>query len=243
MPARPARFARSLVSTATLFAAVAACATQTGCVQRRLTIRSSPPGAVVYVGNQEIGTTPISHDFIYYGSRDLTLVKDGFETLKVKAEIPAPWYDLPGIDFVSENLIPNEIRDHRTLDFQLQPQVIVPTEQLIGRAEELRRTRNLQATAPIALPGVAPASPSVVPVVPPGALPPGALPPGSVPPGAAPPGNFIPGATPPGFAPPGAPSAGSFVAPPSSVSPARPSLPAGPPPNLGSPVGPPPTGF
>ena len=45
-------------------------ATQTGCVQRRLTIRSSPPGAVVYVGNQEIGTTPISHDFIYYGSRE-----------------------------------------------------------------------------------------------------------------------------------------------------------------------------
>src|SRR5580692_11639227 len=114
---------------ALLLVVLAGCALQVGCVQRRLTIRSNPPGAVVYVGNQEIGTTPISHDFIYYGSRNLTLVKDGYETLKVKAEIPTPWYDLPGIDFVSENLVPTEIRDHRVLDFQLQPAVIVPTEQ------------------------------------------------------------------------------------------------------------------
>ncbi len=156
---RPAR----LAALAALLAVLAA---ETGCVQRRLTIRSSPPGAVVYVGNQEIGTTPISHDFIYYGSRDITLVKDGFETLKVKAEIPAPWYDLPGIDFFSENVVPKEIRDHRTLDFQLQPQVIVPTEQLIGRAEELRRTRNVLATAPIALPGVGAAGQPVVPGTP-----------------------------------------------------------------------------
>ena len=33
------------------------------------------------------------------------------------------------------------MRDHRVLDFQMQPQVIVPTEQLLGRADELRRVR------------------------------------------------------------------------------------------------------
>jgi len=201
-----------------LLALVAGCALQTGCVQRRLTIRSNPPGAVVYVGNQEIGSTPISHDFIYYGSRDITLVKDGYETLKVKAELPTPWYDLPGIDFISENLIPNEIRDHRVLDFQLQPQVIVPTEQLIGRAEELRRTRNPQATAPVALPGVAPAGQPFAPVGPPGA----ALPPPANP-----------------------PTTGPVIAlpPPPSISPARPALPAGPPPNLGAPSAAPPSSF
>ncbi len=185
----------------------------------------------MYVGNQEIGTTPISHDFIYYGSRDLTLTKDGYETLKVKAELPTPWYDLPGIDFVTENLIPNEIRDHRVLDFQLQPQVIVPTEQLMGRAEELRRARNAQATGPAALPGVGNVGPPGVP-----------LPQAGVSPAA--PGTaagqagtavtpFNPPVTPPVIAPPTSPS----------ISPARPAMPAGPPPSVGGPNAAPPSSF
>src|SRR5688572_31069760 len=52
-----------------------------GCVQRRLTIRSNPPGARVYVGDEEIGTTPVSTDFVYYGTRRIRLAKDGYETL------------------------------------------------------------------------------------------------------------------------------------------------------------------
>ncbi|MEI6037860.1 MAG: PEGA domain-containing protein, partial [Planctomycetota bacterium] len=39
----------------------------TGCVQRRMTIRSNPPGALVYVDDYQIGATPVSTDFIYYG--------------------------------------------------------------------------------------------------------------------------------------------------------------------------------
>jgi hypothetical protein len=31
-----------------------------GCVQRRMTIRSNPPGALVYVDDYQIGTTPVS---------------------------------------------------------------------------------------------------------------------------------------------------------------------------------------
>ena len=37
-------------------------ASQTGCVRRRMTIRSDPPGALVYVDDQQIGATPISTD-------------------------------------------------------------------------------------------------------------------------------------------------------------------------------------
>ena len=110
-----------------------------GCVQRRFTVRSNPPGALVYIDDYEIGTTPVSTDFTYYGTRKIRLVKDGFETLTVLQPVPAPWYQTPGIDFFADNLVPGEIRDERVLDYQLQPQVIVPTEQLMGRAEELRR--------------------------------------------------------------------------------------------------------
>lgn len=109
-----------------------------GCVRRRLTIRSNPPGAHVYIDNYEIGSTPVSHNFIYYGERKIRLVKDGYETLTVKQCIPMPWYQIPPLDFVSENIIPGEIRDHRTITYQLTPQCEVPRDHLLGRAETLR---------------------------------------------------------------------------------------------------------
>jgi hypothetical protein len=114
------------------------CAAGPGCVQRRLTIRSNPPGALVYVDDYQIGTTPVSTDFVYYGDRKVRLVKSGYETLTVIQPIPTPWYEYPGLDFVSENLIPREIRDERVVEYQLQPQMIVPSQQLLGRAENLR---------------------------------------------------------------------------------------------------------
>ena len=121
--------------------------TQTGCVQRRLTIRSNPPGALVYVDNEEIGMTPVATDFIYYGTRQIRLVKDGFETLTVLQPIPAPWYQVFPLDFFAENVVPGEIRDERVFDYAMQPAMIVPSQTLLDRAEELRRT---QGAAPVA---------------------------------------------------------------------------------------------
>lgn len=109
-----------------------------GCVQRRMTIRSNPPGALVYVDNHEIGVTPISTSFLYYGTREIRLVKDGYETLTVLQPMLPPWYQIPPLDFFSENLVPGEFRDQRIFTYQLQPQMVVPTEQLIDRAQQLR---------------------------------------------------------------------------------------------------------
>ncbi|HZN34398.1 MAG TPA: PEGA domain-containing protein, partial [Pirellulaceae bacterium] len=58
---------------------LAVCATS-GCVRRRLTVRTFPPGAQVYVDDQEIGTTPCSASFVYYGTRKITVMKDGYRT-------------------------------------------------------------------------------------------------------------------------------------------------------------------
>ena len=49
--------------------AVLVCLAALGCVQRRMTIRSNPPGALVYVDDYQVGTTPVSTDFGYYGTR------------------------------------------------------------------------------------------------------------------------------------------------------------------------------
>src|SRR5688500_13325108 len=78
------------------------CLGSAGCVQRRRTIRSNPPGALVYVDNHEIGVTPVATDFIYYGTRQIRLVKDGYETLTVLQGVPAPWYQYFPIDFFAE---------------------------------------------------------------------------------------------------------------------------------------------
>jgi hypothetical protein len=74
---------------------------QSGCVQRRMMIRSNPPGALVYVDDYPIGNTPVSTNFIYYGKRKIRLVKDGYETLTVIQDIRTPWYEYVPLDFVS----------------------------------------------------------------------------------------------------------------------------------------------
>jgi hypothetical protein len=135
-----------------------------GCVQRRMTIRTNPPGAQVYIDNQEIGRTPVSTDFVYYGRRDIRLVKDGYETLSVKQPVWAPWYEWPGLAFVAENVWPGEIRDERRFDFQMQPAMVVPSQTLLTRAEELRRS---QVVTPVATTEIA--APPVTTIAPPAA--------------------------------------------------------------------------
>lgn len=109
-----------------------------GCVQRRMTIRSNPPGALVYVDDYQVGTTPVSTDFIYYGTRKIRLVKDGFETLTVRQPFPLPWYQVFPLDFVTENLVPWEVRDERVVDLAMMPAAATPPEEVVGRAEVAR---------------------------------------------------------------------------------------------------------
>ncbi|HVT27794.1 MAG TPA: PEGA domain-containing protein [Lacipirellulaceae bacterium] len=130
---------------------VAAVLPARGAVRRRLNIHSNPPGALVYVDNQQIGTTPCSVDFIYYGTREIRLIKPGYETLTVNQPIPTPWYEVPGLDFVSEVLVPTKIRDNRTVTYNLAPQLIIPTQEVVDRANQLRQDT-------LQYPGVPPAT-------------------------------------------------------------------------------------
>ena len=51
-----------------------------GCVERRYTIRTDPPGATVVVNGEEIGPSPASKSFVYYGDRKITMILDGYQT-------------------------------------------------------------------------------------------------------------------------------------------------------------------
>ncbi len=131
----------------------------------------------MYVDDQRIGQTPVSTDFTYYGTRKLRIVKDGYETLSTLQTIEPPWYEVPPLDFVSENLVGREVRDERVLDFQMQPQRIVSTEELVRRANNLRGGTNTNAIAPLpgtgAIQGPPLATPGGTPSIPIATPPPG----------------------------------------------------------------------
>jgi hypothetical protein len=119
-------------------AMLVALATSVGCVERRLTVRSVPANALVMLDGQEIGFTPCSNPFDYYGDRQIRLIKDGYETRTINQTISAPWYQWIGLDFVSEVLIPWRIRDDRNYVYELEPTQMVSSDELMQRAEVVR---------------------------------------------------------------------------------------------------------
>jgi PEGA domain len=115
-----------------------------GCVERRYTIRTNPPGALVVVNGEEIGRTPVSRSFTFYNDREVLLMLDGFETQRVIQPIKAPWYDNLATEFFTENVVPLTIRDDREFTYQMAPVTSPSTNDLMNRGEALRS----QAQAP-----------------------------------------------------------------------------------------------
>lgn len=110
----------------------------TGCVRRRMTVRTSPPGATVSIDNQVVGTSPAATSFVHYGTREFRIEKNGYRTEVIRRRIKPPWYEWPGIDFFSETLWPGELRDERIIDVQLVPKELEPVDDLMNRADSLR---------------------------------------------------------------------------------------------------------
>lgn len=158
-------------------------ASASGCVRRRLNLQTNPPGAMVYVDNQLVGTTPCSMDFTYYGTRELRFLKPGYETLTVNQPIPAPWWQVPPLDFFTDNFALHKIRDNRSVSYNLEPQMMIPSSEIIRRGEELR-SRTMTGTV-LPTSGEVPVPPLPVPSTP-GVITTGPTTPMS------PPGGFVP---------------------------------------------------
>jgi PEGA domain len=109
-----------------------------GCVERRYTIRTDPPGATVVVNGEEIGPSPASKSFVYYGDRKITLIKDGYQTQTLIQPIKAPWWDNYITEFFTENVVPVSLRDEREFGYKLEPFRMTPQGELRDRAESLR---------------------------------------------------------------------------------------------------------
>lgn len=109
-----------------------------GCVgvRRELTVESEPAGALVYLNGDEVGRTPLKKEFLYYGTFDLKLRKEGYETLEDRARVWAPWWQVPPIDLVAEAF---PLTDRHRLSYEMTPkrQDADPRE-LVQRGVQLR---------------------------------------------------------------------------------------------------------
>lgn len=109
-----------------------------GCVERTMTIRTEPDGATVVLNDEEVGTSPVTVPFTWYGTYDVICRKDGYATKREAVKFAAPWYQIPGVDVITECLVPVTFRDRRDWLIRLEPETLPTRAEVLSRAAELR---------------------------------------------------------------------------------------------------------
>ena len=112
-----------------------------GCVQRTISITSEPAGALVYLNDDEVGRTPVTVPFVFYGVYDVRLEAEGYKPLWTKQKAKAPWWETPGSDLIAE-AVPHkkaELKWHFKMDKQ-PPAEDVDADVLLSHAKQMRAT-------------------------------------------------------------------------------------------------------
>ena len=113
-----------------------------GCVERKLTIVTEPSEAVVWLNDEEVGVTPVTVNFNWYGDYNIRIEKPGFEILNTHRLLDPPAHDRFPLDFFAEVLWPKTIKNSYTWTFDLGPYQQVPAEELIKQASHMRDQAN-----------------------------------------------------------------------------------------------------
>lgn len=121
-------------TTACLIVALLFC----GCVERKLTINTEPEGALVVLNDEEIGESPVTVNFKWYGDYYIRLSKEECETLNTHRKLKGPWYDHFPWDFFAQIVNPNRIVDWYEWSFELEPKQQLNPQELIQNAKELK---------------------------------------------------------------------------------------------------------
>ena len=116
-----------------------AAAAASGCVQRTITITSDPPDALVYLNDEEVGRTPVTVPFTFYGTYDVRLERPGYQTLHTATRADAPWWEAPGPDLVAE-VMPGDKHVDLQWHYELEPAEPADPERLLDHARQLRAT-------------------------------------------------------------------------------------------------------
>lgn len=103
-------------------AAAAAAVASGGCVERKMMIRSDPPGAVITLDGERLEQrTPAEVPFDFGGTRGVTLAAPGYRLLETTAHVDDPWFTYFPLDVFAEFVWPGTIEDVQEFEFQLVP--------------------------------------------------------------------------------------------------------------------------
>jgi hypothetical protein len=108
-----------------------------GCVERKITISTEPDGALVTLNDEEIGTSPVTVGFEWYGDYSVRISKDGYQTLKTHQNLPRPIYDRAPFDLLAD-MFTSKIDEYKW-NFKLEPLQPVVKEELIKSAISLQK--------------------------------------------------------------------------------------------------------
>jgi hypothetical protein len=108
-----------------------------GCLGRQLTINTTPQDALVELNDEQIGQSPVTVSFNWYGDYKVRITKPGFETLKTHRLLKAPWYDAFPFDLFAQVLTSERKVDSYEWTFDLQKQKQISRDQLIKNAQTL----------------------------------------------------------------------------------------------------------
>ncbi len=112
-----------------------------GCVERKLSIKSKPSGADLYVNGRHEGKTPQTLSFTHYGTRKIRLEKAGHGILETAWAIHTPAYLYFPLNAFFEFLFPLTILDKRERTFT------IPSAEKSSREKVLRKARKLRKEA------------------------------------------------------------------------------------------------
>lgn len=107
-----------------------------GCLERRVSITSDPPGATVIVNDVELGRTPLEAGFTHCGLYDVRVEHDGYDPLRTAARAPAPFHEYPPVDLLATAL-PVTVSTVVPWNFTLTPAAAADAG-LLDRARALR---------------------------------------------------------------------------------------------------------
>ena len=110
-----------------------------GCVERKLTIVTEPAEAAVWLNDEEIGSTPVTVNFNWYGDYSVRIEKPGYEIVNTHRMLKQPAHDKFPLDFFAEVLWPGTIKDSYTWTFDLQQYRTSTPQELIDSATQMRQ--------------------------------------------------------------------------------------------------------
>lgn len=119
-----------------------------GCVERRLWVRTDPPGAMVRINGDEVGAAPVSWRFDHYGTVLVEAELAGHEPVQRAFRLRTPWYQWPVLDFFADVVWPGRIKDNHELALRLEPERPLTPAEIEAGIEKVRAgARKLRAEA------------------------------------------------------------------------------------------------